>query len=888
MRLHSLTLRGLGPFRGTQHVDFDSVSASGLFLIEGPTGAGKTTIIDAVVFALYGSLSGADSDPGRLRSQLCAPDEPTEVSLDFSVGGVRHTITRNPAYQRPKARGEGTTLARAAQTLVVHDGHTPDMREAKEIAVYLAQRIGLTVDQFRRLVILPQGEFDALLQAKPRERYETVAALIDDGFLQRVQEELKRQADEAVLRQRDAGAEVERILGVMRARIAEVEDVAEDVDPAIALERIAMLAAQAATESADTATVLAARRADEHEARTRATAARDARAARAQLVQAQSALAVDDAELDSDGLQARAHELVARRTILEPIAEWEGAAAERAAESARLHKQADDVAEQLAQARADHASLPQRRQDAEAALGEARIAADRISSLEADLERWQSRQADITALDDLQREARDIDTQLQAASQALQAARDQLHQARTRLHALVQSQLDQRAAHLAARLLPGQACPVCGSAEHPTPAHDDGGTLVSDTDVSDADAEVSTAEVSEATALTAYDAARARQASVDQRQAAIAARLEGVTADEITAALAATRRSRDEARAAADTVDTLATEVASLAAQATTATTIIEGLLAQEASERAKARAYDVAVEEEATRHRAVIADDDSAAAALEILGVRLSAIEAVQRAHTAIAAHPVDADPEAAEAARVLAEAARAEAEALHATADEHRVRLAAAQSALVDHAAELAAARSHLEAVGQSTATAIELGALVTAARGSANLRNLTLGSYAVQRRFRTVLDAASVHLERMSSGKFSFALDETASGGAQAGLGIDIIDSWTGDSRDPGTLSGGERFYASLSLALGLADVVQAESGGIALDTLFVDEGFGSLDAETLTVVLDQLDALRSRGRVVGVISHVTEMKEWVHDRIVVEPGAPGEGSRIHQPA
>ena len=141
--------------------------------------------------------------------------------------------------------------------------------------------------------------------------------------------------------------------------------------------------------------------------------------------------------------------------------------------------------------------------------------------------------------------------------------------------------------------------------------------------------------------------------------------------------------------------------------------------------------------------------------------------------------------------------------------------------------------------------------------------------------------------MHLERMSSGKFSFVIDEQAAGRAQAGLGIDILDAWTGQTRDPESLSGGETFYASLSLALGLADIVREESGGVSLDTLFVDEGFGSLDADTLSVVLDQLDALRSRGRVVGVISHVAEMKDWVHDRIVVRPGPPGVGSTIAQP-
>ena len=133
MRFHRLSITGVGPFRGHEEVDFDAVSASGLFLIEGPTGAGKTTIIDAIVFALYGSLSGADSDPGRLRSQLCRPEESTEVTLDFSIGEVRHTITRNPAYERRKARGEGTTRERAAQTARVLDVASPLMLVGKEI-----------------------------------------------------------------------------------------------------------------------------------------------------------------------------------------------------------------------------------------------------------------------------------------------------------------------------------------------------------------------------------------------------------------------------------------------------------------------------------------------------------------------------------------------------------------------------------------------------------------------------------------------------------------------------------------------------------------------------------------------------------------------------------
>ena len=181
MRLHRLTLTGIGPFRHEQTIDFDDLTASGLFLIEGPTGAGKSTVIDAIVFALYGTTSGAESDLARVRSHLCAPDEPSRVVLEFSIGGVRHTIARTPKYDRLKKDGSGTRPVPAGQVLEVHDGHMPGMREAKEIGVYLQQRLGLSAEQFRRLVVLPQGEFDRLLKAKARERYEMLASLIDDG-----------------------------------------------------------------------------------------------------------------------------------------------------------------------------------------------------------------------------------------------------------------------------------------------------------------------------------------------------------------------------------------------------------------------------------------------------------------------------------------------------------------------------------------------------------------------------------------------------------------------------------------------------------------------------------------------------------------------------------
>ena len=170
------------------------------------------------------------------------------------------------------------------------------------------------------------------------------------------------------------------------------------------------------------------------------------------------------------------------------------------------------------------------------------------------------------------------------------------------------------------------------------------------------------------------------------------------------------------------------------------------------------------------------------------------------------------------------------------------------------------------------------IRVAGLVTA-QSPQNVKKLPLESYALQLRFQHVLEAASHHLAKMSGGRLSFVLDEGSQSNALAGLGIEVLDSWTGEARPPQTLSGGETFYASLALALGLADVVQAETGGVSLETLFVDEGFGSLDQESLQLVLDQLDQLKSGGRVIGVISHVSEMKDRFPERIFVQPQSDG---------
>ena len=172
MRLHRLDGTAVGPFAGAESGDFDALAESGLFLLHGPTGAGKTSVLDAVCFALYGQVPGARRTTVRLRSDHADPSTVPQVRLDFSVGRRRFEVTRSPAWDRPKKRGTGTTPEQARVTVreLVDGTWEPLTARIDEAAHLLEELLGLGPDQFTKLVLLPQGEFAAFLRADAEER----------------------------------------------------------------------------------------------------------------------------------------------------------------------------------------------------------------------------------------------------------------------------------------------------------------------------------------------------------------------------------------------------------------------------------------------------------------------------------------------------------------------------------------------------------------------------------------------------------------------------------------------------------------------------------------------------------------------------------------------
>ena len=898
MRVRSLEFIGVGPFRDRQFIDFQQLGLAGIFLIDGPTGAGKTTIIDAIVFALYGDVSGKEADSSRMRSAFSTPSEPTEVTLEFSVGERRIWIQRTPKYQRAKKHGEGTTDAAASQLLreFAPDGSVrAELTSASDIGAHINELLGMNAQQFRQLVVLPQGEFAELLRMKPSERFTALGPLLGDAFYKRLQDDLEKAGAEAKAQR--ASAEV-----AMRNSIQQIMGALGDLvdEPAIA-DAVALVSSeQASTTSiveslqeieqwlksknteltkallnakrrANDAQVEASRALEYKQALAAVLKARDARA------EALANLNVNDENFSREDAQQQVEENLQLLTKLEPIVQREQNRQDSenqvqglvlAIEEQRL------VLEELTQL----ASVsPAQRARLEQTITAFEILHATNTQRESDLSLLRETQKNLAQLEELEHELNAATRSSKEALERVSQTENHLAEERKGLDSLLLSQRHQRAAFLAVDLDEDAPCPVCGSRNHPLLAS------FPDEAVSDAIIDEKRATLEELqVALLEYKGIAEQLTTEEQLLGVQVAHLRGAVAGHtsvsISEAIEVADSALQETQKAGLELPLLREELADLKAQEASNDDSMK--LGRESLTKlvTQLEALEKTLLEQEQVDREVVGEGHSAfeldrhtRGQIELLNSFRTLDEKLALAHAGLPTLELDRDVE-----EWLEGVALASEQANLALAEIEQ------QAGLIVHAAQLfknpktallAAMNEHGE-LFERTAPAIALAEAVTAGKTSFNARRMTLQSYAVQRRFESVLDAASLHLSRMSSGKYTLEIDDTAKGNAQAGLGIKVNDAWSGQSRDPRSLSGGETFYAALALALGLADVVRDEAGGTQLETLFVDEGFGSLDQESLQLVLEQLDALRSGGRIVGVVSHVTEMKEWVNQRIEVQ--------------
>lgn len=892
MRLHRLEITGVGPFRDHQVIDFEPMMAAGLFLIDGPTGSGKTTIIDAVTFALFGTTSGFASDSDRFRSDYCTTEDPTEVVLEFSVRGRRHRISRSPEYLRATRRRteSGVTKQAARQNLIEY---APDGSEsltlisAADIGVHVQELLGMGSQQFRQLVVLPQGEFAHLLRMSPRERLDALQHLLGSDFFQQVQDTLVERAERARSDLQAAESRVEQAIRAVITRAAETELSFDDaITPAEKTESVVHAALEQIVDEAQQQL----QQAEHHDevaqiALTTATRERDdtERAARAMRTYADAEAEVRGAledlgmqEVDESALEVASREAMELIGTLRPLVDWEAAAPDRALDREALVQEVESCRVRVDALKGERERLPGERADAEHQRDEAEaiirqrpLLEQRAKELEEGIRQRERIEQLSASLESLQRV-------VEEAEAGHGAARASLLAAETEVETLFRAHIAAQAAALAEGLVPGEPCPVCGSAEHPHPA------LPREGETSDRDLHAAQGRMRKARKAVEAAAEQHRQAEGEVRDQA--ATLKALTEHGHRDLSAVPEVELSDVRQQLATLEGLVGELPKLATKASALKTREEQLGDQlHAADlalvqaRERLQGFDERVQETLEVLHRVTNGTDSATDLLSRLSTRVDQLEQVRegmRKMRSVVAELGDPNQNLDEALLRATVAGEAFAETQNAAklARDRVVTLRNAHKALMDLAEEVRTSIESHASVAASIHDLVQI-ADIAAARTLTNTQKLTLATYAVQLRFANVLDSASMHLERMSGGQYTFVLDTEVQGRGLAGLGIHIRDSWTGQDRDPKTLSGGETFYASLALALGLADVIQAETGGAELETLFVDEGFGSLDPDTLQLVLDQLDNLRSGGRVVGVISHVAEMKERIPDRIQV---------------
>jgi len=1004
-----LEMQAFGPFRGREVVDFARL-ADPLFLIAGPIGAGKTTILDAICFALYGESSGKGRAAVDLRSHHAAATAETEVTLDFAVGGKSYRISRQPTQELKKKRGDGTRTVQARGALwdrTGREGATEDgiplAAKVRDLDERIREILGFDAAQFRQVILLPQGQFREFLAASSKDREGILKVLFDVRRCEELERELRERVQALEKRREGRAAARAEKLGEFTSQEDLARGVREKGEEVAALERHRgeLAARDAAAEGA----LAAGRRVDglfgELAAAERTRVDLAARAGAMDAVRLECGLAQIAEPLlpEIQALEALRAEIAEMERDLESkAAELTDVAAQKLENDRRLREHADGgfhletaVAEirrleelrprvrELERAVRERAGADEARAavEREIAAGEhSRVQTEeRLGALESSLPAARAAAGELPALEAQLRELRRVENLLSllaaaaaeqdAAAAVLARSRDAgaaaerlLQQVQSAAEAARTRWVRSGAAALAARLVGGDPCPVCGSREHPAPAGPAADGVTAE-QLQAAEDSLRAATDGERTTGAAVAAATVRVAECGVRVAGLRESLgahAGTDAGQVrllitqetaaaaTAAAAGERLAAGEVEmaqlrerlkaASAGNVERAERlrQAAEAAVRAAAALEHLEKVLSPElrsgeAIERRVRRLSDEAatwretqrlLDEERSRIARALATGDGFVVATRRelnakqrrgqqaaadLAARLAkagfadagACRSVARTAAQIAAmrERLDAFNDTLQQAQGALEEARRK------TAGLTRPDLAPLEAERVETAAALQACGQQLGRLQeQLRALSGRLGGLddlerdeaqsagasealreIAAAAAGENGPKMRFSTYALAAYFDEVMVHTNRRLAVMSAGRYALARATDSSGRGFKGLDLEVYDAHTDRARPADTLSGGEGFLASLALALGLADAVQAAAGGYRLESVFIDEGFGSLDAESLELAQRCIIDLREAGRMVGLISHVEEMATWTPARIRIQKSPAG---------
>ncbi|HLW04209.1 MAG TPA: SMC family ATPase [Azoarcus sp.] len=901
MRPLTLAIQAFGSFAARVEVDFKVFGDSALFLIHGPTGAGKTTLLDALCFALYGETSGGERDARTMRSDHAPATLETRVELEFSLGAKRYRVLRKPAQRRPKLRGEGWREVPAEAQLDRADDAgewTSLATQPGKVSAAIRALLGFDSAQFRQVIVLPQGRFRELLDAGSDQREAILQTLFSTDYCRTLADALRRRAralEEAGRDKRTRRAALLQHAGheSVEALVEQRAVLANELTQRRAVEKSARERDAAARKALERGRV-AVRAAREHEEAEKRLAEAVKRRESAAMRQTEAAARLTSEQACAPERAALARKQAELEALTQAVTALAHAGARQSAalkrrNAAQLEREREEAAFVAARKK-----LEQQRAEREKVLA----LASRSEVLALRLKEATAQQERRTRLLRVRKELTEAGRKLHAAMEEVAVADTRLAGAQQRLEDVEHAWSAAQAGLLAATLHPGMPCPVCGGAEHPAPARAVADGL-SETTLRNAREDVrKAASAREAAQTKRHEADKAAenlrtQASELERSSeemldpvslrkelevaqAAARRLEELE-DEFSRCEQAMQRAEASAREAGSAREEAARELATAETEARVLQqSVPENLRAEGALKAAIERVTIDRTALEDALTRAVEAAQESAAALAGAQSAERAAQEALARA---------------AEGVRAAGDTSTSDLAALETASTEAAQTLEGALLAMNEMAGKVKELDRTLQALETLAAEATEVeqqyavfGRLAEVA-GGANPLRMSFQRFVLATLLDEVLEAASLRLVRMSRSRYELQRRREAGDQRMAGgLELEVFDHYTGVSRPANTLSGGESFLAALALAFGLADVVQSRAGGVQMDTLFIDEGFGTLDPESLDFALSTLVDLREKGRLVGLISHVAELRERIDARLEVVAGPSGSSLRV----
>lgn len=918
MRPIRLTMEGFGPYKDRTVIDMDALGTGGIYLVTGDTGAGKTFIFDAITYALYGETSGGSRDSRTLRSQYADDDEETYVELLFEYAGRRYTVRRSPEYNRKKKRGEGYTRESATAVLTYDDGSVTDGPSKVNDAV--RELLGIDRGQFCNIVMIAQGEFMELLNAGTDERQRLFRKLFNTMPYNELADELKAAAraidDEYDEKRREIDIALSNLScsfdDEISATLSEIKE-AENTSADEITERLESMIVYCNSKLEETSSELAETEEKLTDVNGKLAvidsyrqSVKDLENAKASVSKLEDAIKTAEFELQlANEEKPVIEELRSEAAVLESGLDSYNALDEINEELAKVLEDQKEKKASLRNLKDERNSARKSLEEMKASLDDLKYSNEHMTRIRNDIEKTGNRISMLDALVSEIDKVNELKTVLHGQQEELIPLTARAEELESVYSKAYSDFLRGQAGLLAAQLQEGRPCPVCGSYRHPDPAEKSSELLSAE------DIEQKSREAKEARELAVAKSGEAQKTKGSLNAVEFSAReiaLRETGFEDLDKALDKAKSETEEYRSNIEKLKETERELeeriagkSDLEESVREAESKLEELSnkvidADKEMIRIDASVNSLKEKRDTTARELRFSGrkeaEDHIAGIREKADAKQKAIEDAAGSIVKARENKTSNDASISELEKVVADVIpmdEIEVRERKAEAEKKKAELTELSTALNT---DIVNAGNTLDLVRRN-ASDLEnvrkqhevVDSLVKTATGSLpGKERISLETYVQAFYFDRIIRRANIRLRMMSGGQYEFARTE-ASGDRRARFGLDlsVVDHYSGTSRPVNTLSGGESFLASLSLALGMSDEVQASAGGIRLDTMFVDEGFGSLDSETLEKAIRTLTELSDEDRLVGIISHVEALKSRIDRQIVVTKDR-SNGSRV----